>query len=126
MEHEYLVVADLGLRVDLGELSVRDISVALLRLRSRLLRPVVLVEILGQVDALLEPVVAAPRHRHLVEVLEQGDEPDEVGILQQLLLDEVNIKFHILKLIPFEQPVLLLDQGFLMHALCSERPADHH
>lgn len=114
MKHQDLVIADLLLTVDLGQLSVRHISISLLRHGSELTRFVELLEILTKVDALLEELVAAPGHGHEVEVLKEGDEPDEVGVLQKLLHHVVHRQLDVLEVVPLEQPLLLLSQRLLL------------
>jgi|TARA_B110000285_G_C14849409_1_gene479218 hypothetical protein len=49
----------------------------------------------------------------LIKVFKERDKPDEVGVLEQLLLHQIKRYFHILEVIPFEEPGLLLSQGFL-------------
>ena len=58
-------------------------------------------------------MVAAPAHGHLIEVFKEGDEPQEVGVLQKLLLDVIDWDLDILEVVPLEQPCFSLSQGFL-------------
>ena len=66
-----MIVAYFSLRVDLGKFSVRDISISFLRLRLLLHSLVVLTEVLLKVNALLEPMIAAPSHGNLIEVFKK-------------------------------------------------------
>ena len=72
-----------------------------------------MVEVLLEVDALLVPAVASPAHGDLVEVFEQRHEPDEVSVLQKLLLHEVEWYLDVLEAAPLEEPLLLLEQRLL-------------
>lgn len=56
-----------------------------------------------KVDTLLEPMVAPPSHSHLIEVFKKRYEPDEVGVLKQLLLHIVNWNLNILEIVPLEK-----------------------
>ena len=104
LEHERLVISNFSIivRIYLGELSVSDVGITLLRLLLGLKIFIILREILLQVNSLLEPQVASPTHGDLVEVFKQGQEADKICVLEQLLFDEVDWHFDVLKVVPFK------------------------
>jgi hypothetical protein len=60
----------------------------------------------------------------LIKVFKERDKPDEVCVFEQLLLHQIKRYFHILEVIPFEEPGLLLSQSFLNYS-CSGVLACH-
>jgi hypothetical protein len=103
-----LVIANLSLGVDLSKLSVCHISITFLGLRLLLGCLIILTEILLEVDSLLKPVIAAPSHGNLIKVFKKRDEPNEISILKQLLLNKVDWDLDILKVVPFKKTLLFL------------------
>jgi hypothetical protein len=113
LEHQDLIIADLGLRVDLGQFSVSHVGITFLRLRLICLYILVVVsKVFLKVHPLLKPVVTPPAYCHLIKVFKQGYESYKVDVFHQLLFYVVYRNLNILVTVPFEQPLLLLCQSF--------------
>ena len=102
LKHQNLITSDISLRVDLCKLSISYICITFLWLRSTYILLIEFREVLLKIDTLLKPLVTSPCHGHLIEVFKQGDKSDEVGVLKELLLDDVEGDFDILEMVPFE------------------------
>ena len=116
LKHQRLVISNFSIivRINLGELSISNVSITLLGLLLWLKIFIILREILLQINTLLKPQIASPTHGNLIEILKKGEKSDEISVLEQLLFDKVNWHFDILKVIPLKQSQLLLGQSFFL------------
>lgn len=107
-----MVISDVNNAVDVAQFSERHVCFSFLGLLLSVRALVVFRKVLGEVDTLLEPFVAAPCHRYLVEIFKKWNESHEIGVFQKLLLHKIDGYQNVLVIVPFEKPVFLLGQGF--------------
>ena len=68
LEHQYLIITNIILRINMYQFSECYIGVSFLWLSTVLGILIIFSKILRQIDALLKPIVAAPCHGDLIEV----------------------------------------------------------